>query len=119
VQRRQHRARRDSSDPVAFEPAPLPPRGFDGATIVDVTASRDVLVAAVAPAARHVLTTGLTHRFELVVRGIACRCPQCGLDGVAVAVIHPDFGLPEVSAVVDAEGGMELAFAKELLEEIR
>jgi hypothetical protein len=67
--------------------------------------------------ARRVLTTAMTHRYDLVVRGIAWPCTRCGLEGVAVAVIHPDFGLPEVSDIVDAEGGMELGIAKELLQE--
>jgi hypothetical protein len=84
-----------------------------------VTASPDVLVAALSPAARRLLTTALTHCYELVVRGIACRCPECGLEGLAAAVIHPDLGLPDVYDVVDAGGGIELGFAKELLQEAR
>jgi hypothetical protein len=41
------------------------------------------------------------------------------LDGLAVTVIHPDFGLPDLYDVVDTEGGNELGFAKELLQETR
>ena len=77
------------------------------------------MVAALSPAAQRMLSTALTHYYELVVRGIAYRCPRCGLDGKAVAVVHPDFGTPDVYDVIDAQGGVVLEFAKELLLEAR
>jgi hypothetical protein len=77
------------------------------------------LVAALSPAAQRLLSTALTHYHELVVRGIAYRCPRCGLEGTAVAVVHPDYGTPDVSDMIDAQSGVVLEFAKELLQEAR
>ncbi len=65
------------------------------------------------------LTTALTHCYELVVRGITCKCTRCGRDGIAVALIHTDTGGSEIFDEVGAEAGVTLGFAKELLEEVR
>ena len=42
-----------------------------------------------------------------------------GWRGTAVAVVRPDFGTPDVYDVIDAQGGVVLEFAKELLQEAR
>ena len=66
-----------------------------------------------------VLTMALENTYELLVRGLPVPCKRCGRDGMAIALIHPDFEEPDYLAAVTADGELVLAFAKELLVQAR
>ena len=66
-----------------------------------------------------VLTMALENTYELLVRGLPVPCKRCGRDGMAIALIHPDFEEPDYLAAVTADGELVLAFAKELLLQAR
>jgi hypothetical protein len=86
-----------------------------------VADSPEALIGGLSLTGRRLLTKALSYRLRLVVRGLVCPCPTCALEGTAVALIHVEQSGCAIyrSDVVAAEGGVMLAFAKELLEQAR
>ena len=61
----------------------------------------------------------LDNGYELVVRGMPYRCPDCGRNDQVVAFVHVADPQPSPHEEVGTEAGMSLAFAADMLQAAR
>lgn len=86
------------------------------ATIVAVNPSLKSAVDRLSPTSQHLVSMALDNTYELVVRGMPYRCPDCGRDDQVVAFIHIDDPQPSPHEAVGTEAGISLAFAADILQ---